>query len=246
MRVSSAIVFGVVFGFTLSMASCGPAPKPCGPSTCQGCCDSNGECLAGTAVFECGAGGSMCLACQSNELCRTGVCETFDGGDYDANFPGARDASINFDAGLFDAGPIFDAGVDAGIDAGRIDSGVVDSGVRMDAGTTDAGRVDSGVMDSGVMDAGRPDAGPPVSFMTDLVPVFSNYCVSCHTNRATYADVRARVTPNNPSGSLLFQKITATQSTGQPMPFGTAGLFSVDPPATALIERWILQGALNN
>ena len=82
--------------------------------------------------------------------------------------------------------------------------------------------------------------------MTDLVPVFSNYCVSCHTNRATYADVRARVTPNNPSTSLIFQKITATQSSGSPMPLGSAGLFSVDPPATALIERWILQGALNN
>lgn len=237
MRVSSAVVFGVVFGFTISMASCGAAPKPCGPSTCMGCCDSNGECLGGTAVFECGAGGSMCLSCQANELCRTGVCETFDGGEYDANFPQARDASINFDAGLFDGGPVI---VDAGVDAGRVDSGVVDAG-RMDAGTTDAGRVDSGVVD-----AGRPDAGPPVSFMTDLVPVFSNYCVSCHANRATYADVRARVTPNNPTSSLLFQKITATQSVGAPMPQGTAGLFSVDPPATALIERWILQGALNN
>lgn len=175
----------------------------------------------------------MCVACQANELCRSGVCETFDGGEYDANFPQARDASINFDAGLFDAGPIVS-------DAGRTDSGVGDAG-RTDAGTTDAGR-----MDAGVMDAGRPDAGPPVSFMTDLVPVFSNYCVSCHANRTTYADVRARVTPNNPTASLLFQKITATQSVGAPMPFGTAGLFSVDPAATALIERWILQGALNN
>lgn len=195
----------------------------------------------------------MCLACQANELCRSGVCETFDGGEYDASFPQARDASINFDAGIFDAGPV----IDAGSDAGRVDSGVADAG-RVDAGAPDAGRVDAGVMDagrpdaglpdagSGSPDAGAPDAGPPVSFMTDLVPIFSNYCVSCHANRATYADVRARVTPNNPTASLLFQKITATQSTGAPMPFGTAGLFSVDPPATALIERWILQGALNN
>lgn len=90
-----------------------------------------------------------------------------------------------------------------------------------------------------------PDAGPPVSFMTDVAPIFSNYCAGCHPSRPTYSDARARVVPFNPAGSLIFQKITGTQSSGGPMPPG--GQLSVDDPAATLtIERWILQGALNN
>lgn len=226
MRVSAALALGVVSGLALSLASCGAPPKPCGPATCSGCCDSNGECLGGSAVFECGSGGAMCQACQPNELCRAGACERFDGGAYDATFPEARDAAINFDAGLFDAGPMIDAGVDAG---------------RVDAGVADAGRPDAG----SPVDAGAVDAGRPVSFMNDLVPIFTMYCTSCHTNRATYADVRARVVPGSPLSSLLYQKITGTQTVGAPMPLG--GQLSVDDaPATALIETWIRQGALNN
>lgn len=212
---SWALLIGSVVGFSVAVASCSPAPKPCGPSTCNGCCDSAGECLAGTAVFECGLGGGACMACRPNELCRAGACETFDGGEYDASFPGARDGSINYDAGLFDGGPE----VDAGRDAGRPDSGVTD--------------------------AGRGDGGPPVSFMNDLVPIFSGNCVSCHANRASYADVRARVVPNNAPGSLIYQKITGTQSSGSPMPPG-GQLSTTNPAGTALIERWIQQGALNN
>lgn len=232
MRAASALALGVVCGFAVSLASCGAAPKACGPSTCNGCCDQNGECLAGSAVFECGSGGAMCAACQVNELCRSGVCEVFEGGEYDANFPGPRDASINYDAGLFDGGPM---PIDAGVDAGRVDSGVVDAG-RPDAGAADAGRTDAGM---------TVDAGPPVSFATNIAPIFTMYCVSCHTDRATYSNARARVVPGSPFSSLIFQKITGTQTVGSPMPLG--GQLSVDDPAaTALIERWILQGALNN
>jgi hypothetical protein len=227
MRAASALALGVVCGFAVSLASCGAAPKACGPSTCNGCCDQNGECLAGSAVFECGSGGAMCRACQVNELCRAGVCEVFEGGEYDANFPGPRDASINADAGLFDGGPMpLDAGVDAG---------------RPDAGATDAGRPDSGTTDAGM----AIDAGPPVSFSISIAPIFTMYCVSCHTDRALYSNARARVTPGSPLTSLIFQRITGTQTVGSPMPLG--GQLSVaDPAATALIERWIRQGAPNN
>lgn len=174
----------------------------------------------------------MCGACQVNELCRSGVCEVFEGGEYDANFPGPRDASINYDAGLFDGGPM---PIDAGVDAGRVDAGVADAG-RPDAGASDAGRTDAGM---------TVDAGPPVSFATNIVPIFTMYCVSCHTDRATYSNARARVVPGSPLASTIFQKITGTQTVGSPMPLG--GQLSVDDPAaTALIERWILQGALNN
>lgn len=231
MRSAPALVIGLLLGFLI--ASCGEAPKKCGPGTCNGCCDANGQCLAGTAVFDCGFGGAQCLACEPNELCRAGGCELFDGGEYDANFPGANDASINYDAGIFDGGPEIDAGRDAGPpDAGR-DAGTITDGGRPDGGA-DGGRTDAGL-----------DAGPPVSFMTDLVPVFSGNCVTCHANRTTYSDVRARVVPFMPASSLIFQKITGTQSTGNPMPPG-GQLSAADPAATLLIERWILQGALNN
>lgn len=309
MRVSSAILIGGVVGFSLSLASCGPTTPACGPGTCNGCCDSNGECLAGSAVFECGTGGAMCTACQPNELCRDGVCGLFPGGQYDASFPGGRDGSINYDAGLFDGGPMIDAGVDAGrpdagMDAGRPDSGVMDAG-RPDSGmgggaagggaAGGAGGGSAGGMAAGGMGGGTaggmgggsaggmgggmaggmgggsaggmgggtaggmaggsaggagggaamPDAGPPVSFMNDVSPIFSMYCASCHPNRPLYSDARARVVPGNPAASLIYQKITGTQSTGSPMPPG--GQLSVaDPAATLVIEQWILQGAPNN
>ncbi|MDP3232287.1 MAG: hypothetical protein Q8S33_16765 [Myxococcales bacterium] len=261
MRAASALALGVVCGFAVSLASCGAAPVPCGPSTCNGCCDENGECLSGSAVFECGSGGAMCVACQVNELCRSGVCGVFEGGEYDANFPGPRDASINFDAGLFDGGPLpIDAGPpDSGVadagrpDAGRPDAGVSDAG-RVDAGIADAGLSDAGISDAGPADAGpadagRPDAGmtvdagPPVSFATNIVPIFTMYCVSCHPDRATYSDARARVVPGSPLTSVIYQRITGIA--GAPMPQG-GQLSNDDPAATALIERWILQGAPNN
>jgi len=137
-----------VTAVALMLATCGPTPKPCGPGSCEGCCDEAGECLAGTGLFECGAGGNACTACEANEVCAAGACARFDGGDYDAAFPMDPDASYNLDAGTYDAGR--DAGTDAGFDAGRPDAGV-DAG-RPDAGF-DAGRPDAG------FDAGRPDAG---------------------------------------------------------------------------------------
>ncbi len=221
MRPSSGWVFSLSFGLGLWLASCG-APGPCGPNTCSGCCDSAGECLKGTAVFECGAGGLACVTCQPNEACGAGSCLAFAGGDYDASFPERRDAAITFDAGTFDAGPLIDAG-------------------RPDAGAIDAGRLDAGV----VGDAGRPDAGPPVSFMNDVAPIFASNCSGCHPSRPDHSNARARVVPFNPLGSLIFQKITGTQSSGGSMP--PSGQLSVaDPAATRTIERWILQGALNN
>jgi len=129
----------------LVVGSCSSPSKPCGPGTCDGCCDEAGECLAGTALFECGAGGAMCAACLPNEICSAGACALFDGGEYDAAFPMDPDGSYNLDAGVYDA-----SRPDAGVDAGRVDAGV-DAG-RIDAGV-DAGRVDAG------FDAGRPDSG---------------------------------------------------------------------------------------
>ncbi len=144
----------LTLGVCLAFGSCGSTTKPCTASTCMGCCDESGECVDGTAVFECGLGGASCKACPSNQFCNAGACELFDdGGDYDAEFDPDPDGNYNLDAGVYDASV-----PDAGPDAGRADSGTPDAGRPPDAGTPDAGRPDAGRPDAG-FDAGTIDAG---------------------------------------------------------------------------------------
>lgn len=66
----------------------GGTPAPCGPATCEGCCDERGACLAGEVDVACGAGGVACVACedrcdpaassqvwcQAYAVCSRGVC----------------------------------------------------------------------------------------------------------------------------------------------------------------------------
>ncbi len=242
-RALVAFAAALVVGFLV--ASCGPTAKPCGPSTCaDGCCDELGECVAGTALFECGAGGASCTRCQANQSCQQGTCSLIDGGDYDASFLMAPDAAFDPEAGVYDAGP--DAGADAGTDAGRPDAGVTD------AGRPDAGPNDAGAADAGHPDAGRPDAGADagqVSYAADIAPIFSGVCGSCHTwNYANVVNMVAGscgtplVVPSMPSQSLIYQKVTGTQACGGAMPpAGSLSAGQID-----LLDRWILQGALDN
>lgn len=112
----------LAFALGFVAASCGPAEAPkkvCDPGSCSGCCDEFGECLSGTAVFACGAGGSACVACAANQACEAGACALFVGGDYDASFPDNPDAAVRLDAGVFKPG---DAGSTA-TDAGTGDAG---------------------------------------------------------------------------------------------------------------------------
>lgn len=210
-----AAVVGLVVGWVLSLASCGAPARPCSTSTCSGCCDS--------ATGECLQGSAVFACGVGGNACS--VCV--------ANELCVAGGCERFDGGEYDAA--FPTSRDASInfDAGRFDAGQVDAGA--DAGRTDAGTP---------VDAGRVDAGT-VSFQTDLVPVFTRYCVSCHATRNTYAEVRARVVPGDPPSSLLYQKITGTQTQGAPMPLG-GQLSNDDPAATTLIERWIRAGASNN
>jgi hypothetical protein len=258
MQTIRTLTLGLVVGLSLSfVSSCGPAPKECGPSTCMGCCDENGECLAGSGQLACGLGGGACAVCEANQACLGGACGLIDGGDYDASFPDRPDASINYDAGVYDGGP--DAGppdagpVDAGMaDAGRPDSGVMDSGVpdagpRMDAGTSDAGS-----SDAGTPDAGPPDSGTQVSFAADIQPILTNRCQPCHTwSYASTVNVMTScggmgsvyVSPNSLDNSRLYGKVAGVPACGSPMPLGLPPL----PQAELdLIRDWILQGARNN
>lgn len=262
MRTSRSLVLGFLVGVVLSVvSSCGPAPQACGPSTCMGCCDENGECLAGTALLACGVGGGTCAACEANQACHAGACGLIDGGDYDANFPDRPDSSVNYDAGVFDGG----SGTDAGADAGRPDGGTTDAGGMMDAGgTTDAGgTVDAGgttdagtdagsMMDAGMsMDAGI-DAGAPVSFATDVQPIFDGHCGTCHSwshtstvNVSTGCGGAASVyiKPFSLDDSRLYGKVSGAPACGSPMPLNGTPLNATQ---LDVLARWILQGALDN
>lgn len=267
MRTSRSLVLGFTVGLTLSVvSSCGPAPQPCGPSSCMGCCDENGECLAGTGLLACGAAGGACVACEANQACLAGACGLIDGGDYDANFPDRPDSSVNYDAGTFDGGPRPDGGSDAGgmdaggMDAGRPDAGGMDAGGTdaggMDAGGMDAGGMDAGGMDAGGMDAGAVDAGidagAPVSFMTDVQPIFDMRCGSCHSwSHTSTVNVSTGcggagsvfIKPFSLDDSRLYGKVAGAPACGSPMPLNGTPLNATE---LDLLARWILQGALDN
>jgi hypothetical protein len=49
--------------------------KPvCGTTSCNGCCDSDGNCTGGGSTGTCGTGGERCVACSSGQTCNDGVC----------------------------------------------------------------------------------------------------------------------------------------------------------------------------
>lgn len=60
-----------------SATACGPVQRPCGPSTCTGCCDSSGQCQSGGSTSACGARGAACQVCGGiSATCVTGVCSS--------------------------------------------------------------------------------------------------------------------------------------------------------------------------
>lgn len=122
MRAPWFLIVGFVCGVAISCGAPVDPKPPCGPENCEGCCSDTGDCLAGTATFECGTGGTVCQVCAANQTCRAGSCELFEGGDYDASFPDAPDASINRDAGTFMSGD----GGNTGMDGGGMDAGPQD------------------------------------------------------------------------------------------------------------------------
>jgi hypothetical protein len=77
-RTSLSVVLVCV---ALVAGSCGgddASPGACGPSNCQGCCDSNGACINATTSVStaatCGLGGAACVACGADERCANGQC----------------------------------------------------------------------------------------------------------------------------------------------------------------------------
>ncbi len=68
------LVVGAVLGLTVALVpSCG---KKCGPENCQGCCNSNNECVTATIAATCGTAGASCSACAEGQECQNGACVT--------------------------------------------------------------------------------------------------------------------------------------------------------------------------
>jgi hypothetical protein len=222
MRLRLPVVTSVALtlGFFAGL-SCGPQVKPCGPSTCAtGCCDAQGECLSGSGLLACGAGGAACAVCAANETCAAGVCGAVDGGDYDASFPDAPDAHVNYDAGVFDGGL-----ADAGPDGGGVDAG------RPDAGPTGDGGV-SYIADVAPIFAARCNGSCHQWSRATLVNQMGSLCPG-HT----------LVVPGDAGASLLYEKVSSsTPSCGSQMPQGG----SLSATELHVLQTWVIQGALDN
>lgn len=97
-----------------------------------------------------------------------------------------------------------------------------------------------------------------VSFASQVGPLIVARCGTCH-GPTTVAEastfVRAtsalctgpRITPGNAMTSLLFQKLSGTQTCGAPMPLGCSpGTNCLPPVQLELIRDWLNDGAPAN
>lgn len=94
-----------------------------------------------------------------------------------------------------------------------------------------------------------PDIDPdtPVSYATQIQPIFNNSCILCHkpggtspdlTSANSYAQINTSkyVNKGTPNQSLLYKRVDGTYS-GHPV---------LSAAQAALILTWIQQGAQNN
>jgi hypothetical protein len=94
--------------------------------------------------------------------------------------------------------------------------------------------------------AGTPTDGPGRGFVLgdDMCSAYNNITgnKAAVTPQCGMAPMTL-VVPNDPDGSLLVQKITATQTCGTPMPPSAEGLQGVNPVLVDTIKAWIAAGA---
>ncbi len=100
----------------------------------------------------------------------------------------------------------------------------------------------------------RPCAPDTAYFVNNVLPILQARCVSCHSssyaadgvNLSSYAFIMADddlVTPFSTRNSELYEVITTTDHDDRMPPPPSSALTSSE---IATIQRWILQGALNN
>jgi hypothetical protein len=71
----------ITLTLTLTMVACGDSTSfdpLCGPQSCSGCCDLQGNCQDGITSNACGTGGASCSACPAGESCIGGQCLSCD------------------------------------------------------------------------------------------------------------------------------------------------------------------------
>ncbi|WP_321375186.1 hypothetical protein [uncultured Draconibacterium sp.] len=101
------------------------------------------------------------------------------------------------------------------------------------------------IVEEEVIDPGDPDA-PEVSFSSEIVPIFSSKCVSCHSTGNQAPDL----TPENAYSSLNTSRYINTSDPAssliytKPSPTGSHVKYS--EAEAALVLTWITQGAQNN
>ncbi|WP_167608919.1 hypothetical protein [Maribellus sediminis] len=101
------------------------------------------------------------------------------------------------------------------------------------------------IVEEDIIDPGDPDA-PEVSFSSQIVPIFSSKCTSCHYTGNQMPDL----TPDNAYNSLNSSRYVNTSSPEssliytKPSPTGSHVQYS--EAEAALVLTWITQGAQNN
>lgn len=78
LRHSSALFFHVILIALGTLAGCGTRAL-CDPSSCLGCCNSQGQCETGTNGLACGVGGATCVQCDIQQVCQLGLCNKVSG-----------------------------------------------------------------------------------------------------------------------------------------------------------------------
>lgn len=59
----------------LVFVACGPTGQGnCGPTNCDGCCDTAGKCRTGDQSDSCGSGGNNCDVCSGGQVCAAKAC----------------------------------------------------------------------------------------------------------------------------------------------------------------------------
>ncbi|WP_320112415.1 hypothetical protein [Draconibacterium orientale] len=100
------------------------------------------------------------------------------------------------------------------------------------------------IVEEQAIDPGDPNA-PEVSFSTQIVPIFTSKCITCHTTGSQTPDLTPAnaynslnssryVNTSNPESSLIYTKPLSSHS----QTYSTA--------EAALVLTWITQGAQNN
>lgn len=92
-RLAPVAAFLLAAAATFSLGACGSPAPTCGPTTCEGCCDSAGTCRRGDSDPACGFGGVACNVCSNIQTCSAYTCVLTGGGD--AGSDGGSDAGTD-------------------------------------------------------------------------------------------------------------------------------------------------------